>query len=227
MKKIKISVRLFSFVAMGVLLISAGSCKKKDSNTTPTLPTSGTVSDYDGNSYNYITIGTQAWITSNLKVKHYNDGTAIPYSATASSSGAYCYYNTTDIPKYGLLYNWYAVSSGKLAPSGWHVPTSADWSTLITYLGGTSSAGGAMKEAGTSDWTSPNTGATNSSGFTALPGGYDNGTPVDITNDGNFWSSTSASSTNAYYIYLYYGSAIAQQNSGIQKMGVSVRLVRD
>jgi uncharacterized protein (TIGR02145 family) len=229
MKRIKTSIKFISFIAMGTLLVFALSCKKKDSNTTNstnTTPVAGTVTDYDGNTYKTISIGTQVWMTQNLKVKHYNNGTAITYSAGSVSTGAYCYYATFDTAKYGLFYNFYAISGGTLAPTGWHVPTSADWTTLINYLGGTSAAGGALKESGTSDWMAPNTGATNSSSFNALPGGYSNGTMNDITQDGNFWSST-ASGSSASYLYLYYGSASASLSVGPQTMGLSVRCVKD
>jgi uncharacterized protein (TIGR02145 family) len=166
-------------------------------------------------------------MVTNLKVKHYRNGTAIPYSTSSSSSGAYSYYATYDTAKYALLYNWYAVTDAdSLAPAGWHVPTNADYTTLITFLGGSSAAAGALKEAGTADWMSPNTGATNSSGFTALPGGYYNGGPTDITQDGNFWSST-AGGSGAYYLYLYYGPGSAQQNTGLQTLGFSVRCVQN
>jgi uncharacterized protein (TIGR02145 family) len=186
----------------------------------------GSVYDIDGNKYSTVTIGTQVWMAENLKVLHYNNGTAIPYSATSVTSGAYSYYATFDTAKYGLYYNFYAVSSGNLAPTGWHVPTNAEWTTLITYLGGATAAAGALKETGTTDWMSPNSGATNSSGFTALPGGYNNGTPTGITQNGNFWSS-SASGSDAYYLYLYYGSSPATQNDGPQTMGLSVRCVQN
>jgi uncharacterized protein (TIGR02145 family) len=165
-------------------------------------------------------------MASNLKVKHYNNGSAITYSTTSSSSGTYCYYSTLDSAKFGLFYNFAAVSTGNLAPTGWHVPTNADYTTLITYLGGATTAGAALKESGTADWMTPNTGATNSSGFTALPGGYFLGSATDITNDGNFWSST-ASSSNAYYLYLYYGSTNATMDNGTQSLCLSVRCVKN
>ena len=114
----------------------------------------------------------------NLKTTKYNDGTSIPNVTNDTSwsnltTGAYCWYNNDVSYKnpYGALYNWYAVNTGKLAPKGWHVPSDAEWTTLITYLGGESIAGGKLKEAGTTHWLSPNTEATNSTGFSALPGG--------------------------------------------------------
>jgi|GEM_PF-4490758 len=148
----------------------------------PPLPPDAPAVDIDGNVYPAVVIGNQAWTTVNLRVTHYNDGTAIPHVTDGGtwsglSTPGYCYYNNSTDPakqeKWGALYNWYAVETGKLAPAtgGWRVPTDADWTILSDYLGGVSVAGGKMKEAGTANWSSPNTGATNESGFSALPGG--------------------------------------------------------
>jgi len=145
----------------------------------------GTVNDVDGNVYNTITIGSEIWMRENLKTTKYNDGTPIPFVASDElwctlSSPGFCwgkddiYYiiNETAYKNiYGALYNWYAVETGKLCPKGWHVPNYDEWTTLTTYLGGDSIAGGKLKETGTVHWNSPNAGATNESGFTALPGG--------------------------------------------------------
>jgi len=231
MKKNKNAFWLFPLMIAGVLLLFSYGCKK-DKNST-TVP--ATVTDYDGNVYNTITIGTQSWLVENLKVTHYRNGDAIPNVSTASSwgaltTGAYCCYNnmTADIAKYGLLYNWYAAVDGRnLAPTGWHVATNAEYSTLISYLG--SSAGGALKETGTLSWSTPNTGATNSSGFTGLPGGYcsNTGSFSDIGISGDFWTTTAASTANANALYLYYGNATASQSNYIKGIGLSVRCVMD
>jgi len=186
MKKrfLKITV-LFASVA---LILSA--CEK-DEDLTPSNPLNGkttaifndnvsygTMTDLDGNVYKTVTIGDQTWMAENLRTTTYNDGTAISYAADSAewinlSTGGYCNYNNTTneeaISTYGRLYNNAAVHSGKLAPTGWHVPTDEEWKTLITYLG--DEAGGKLKETGTTHWNSPNTGATNETGFTALPGG--------------------------------------------------------
>jgi len=139
----------------------------------------GIMTDVDGNNYKTIKIGNQEWMAENLKTTKYKDGTSIPLFTAATpmanfTSPGYCWYNSDSATyrnSYGALYNWYAVNTGKLAPTGWHVPTEAEWNTLIAYLGGESVAGGKLKEAGTSHWSSPNTGATNEVGFSALPGG--------------------------------------------------------
>jgi uncharacterized protein (TIGR02145 family) len=139
----------------------------------------GTVTDIEGNVYRTITIGGQTWMAENLKTSKYNNSTSIPQVTDSAvwrglTNGAYCYYNN-DIELvgivYGKIYNGYAVVTGNLCPFGWHVPTTNDWDAMIKYLGGKEVAGGKLKETGTAHWTAPNTGATNATGFSALPGG--------------------------------------------------------
>ncbi len=136
--------------------------------------------DYDGNAYDTVMIGTQVWLKENLRVTHYNNGDLIPNITgntewAATATGARCYYNNDSAsydPVYGVLYNWYAVSDSRhLCPAGWHVSGNAEWQAAENYLGGDVIAGGKMKEEGTLHWLSPNTGATNASRFTGLPGG--------------------------------------------------------
>lgn len=196
-----------------------------------------TVTDIDGNVYHTVTIGTQVWMVENLKTTKYRDGTSIPNVTdnTAWSNlttGAYCDYNNTpsNSSTYGRLYNWYAATDAhNIAPTGWHVPTDADWSTLTTYLGGESVAGGKLKEIGTTHWQSPNTGATNEVGFTALPGGYryDDGAFYGIGSDGYWWSATEYDATYAWDLGMFnYGSNV-DHYGGIKEDGFSVRCVRD
>lgn len=142
-----------------------------------TITCPSTVTDYDGNSYSTVLIGTQCWMKQNLKTTHYQTGGYISLITDASSwssltSAARCYPNgvSSNLSSYGYLYNWYAVNGGNLCPSGWHVPTDQDFTTLKNYLG--TNAGGAMKYPGIVYWSSPNTGATNSSGFSAYGAGY-------------------------------------------------------
>jgi uncharacterized protein (TIGR02145 family) len=142
-----------------------------------------TVKDIDGNIYHTIKIGTQVWLKEDLKTTRYNDGTAIPYVTNDTEwvnlkTGAYRRCNNDDSNKaiYGALYNWYTLDNGKLCPSGWHIPLDNEWEALIDYCGGWEIAGGKLKEAGTQHWDAPNVGATNESGFTALPfGGHGHG----------------------------------------------------
>lgn len=186
-----------------------------------------------------VTICTQVWMLKNLEVTAYRNGDPIPQVTDQATwagltTGAWCYYsnNSANGPVYGKLYNWYAVNDPRgLAPAGWHVPSDAEWATIETCLGGASVAGGAMKEAGTTHWTTPNTGATNSSGFTGLPGGgrYGSGTFGDVGGLGFWWSSTEASPTDAWSRYLSYGNGSINRNgsgSG-KKDGFSVRCLKD
>ncbi|MDO9254747.1 MAG: FISUMP domain-containing protein [Bacteroidales bacterium] len=135
----------------------------------------GHLNDIDGNVYKLVGIGNQIWMAENLKVTHYNDGTEIPNVTDTQewgglTSGAYCDYdnNPENSATYGRLYNAYSVWTEKLAPAGWHVPSDAEWSELFNFV---NRDGGALKETGLTHWVSPNTGATNSSGFNALPNG--------------------------------------------------------
>ncbi len=147
--------------------------------TFTTTATSQTVTDIDGNTYNTVQIGTQVWMSENLKTSRYRNGGSIPYvlgnaAWAALTTGAWSNYDhdAANDPIYGKLYNWYTTLGDTLCPTGWGVPTDAEWTTLTTYLGGESVAGGKMKSIGTAYWSSPNTGATNESGFSVLPGGY-------------------------------------------------------
>jgi uncharacterized protein (TIGR02145 family) len=196
-----------------------------------------------------VTIGTQIWTNKNLDVTTYRDGTPIPQVTdptawAALTTGAWCYYNNDPAigAVYGKLYNWYAVAGiydaaslndttlrKQLAPIGWHVPSDAEWTTLTTFLGGNNIAGGKMKETGTAHWNSPNTDATNSSGFTGLPGGYRNGNGAfgSIGNDGFWWSSSESLTSYAWYRYLYYNFSNATRTNYSKTYGFSVRCLRD
>ncbi len=195
----------------------------------------GTVTDVDGNVYKTIKIGEQLWMAENLKVTHYRNGEAIPNIMDNTewsnlSTGAYCVYNNdnSQIETYGLLYNWYTLSDSRnIAPPGWHVPSDEEWTKLENYLG--SDAGGKLKEPGTSHWNDPNTGATNSSGFTALPGGYryHNGSFYRIVYRGYWWSSTSDASHLAWTRRLSSDDTDLDRHSENKQEGFSVRLVSD
>jgi uncharacterized protein (TIGR02145 family) len=144
-----------------------------------TLSTTVTVTDIDGNIYNTVQIGNQVWMSENLKTTRYRNGGQIPNVTDNTawgnlSTGAWSYYNNdvSNDPIYGKLYNWYTTLGDTLCPTGWGVPTDAEWTTLTTYLGGSDVAGSKMKTIGNGYWNDPNTGAINSSGFSVLPGGY-------------------------------------------------------
>jgi uncharacterized protein (TIGR02145 family)/uncharacterized repeat protein (TIGR02059 family) len=195
-----------------------------------------TLTDIEGNIYNVIRIGTQIWMSENLKTTLYKDRIAITNVTDGSqwldlTTEAYCWYSndaTSYKDTYGALYNWYAVNTSNLCPSGWHVPNQADWTILANYLGGVSVAGGKLKEVGLLHWISPIPGATNESGFTGLPGGYRfiGGGFIGIGQGGYWWSSTDRT-TGAYGLNL--SSSYNSLNSyDYQKfMGFSVRCVKD
>ena len=198
----------------------------------------GTVTDIDGNVYETVQIGEQLWMAENLKVTRYNDGSEIPNITNNGdwnglSTGAYGDYdnNPTNSETYGRLYNWFVVGDDRgVCPDGWHVPTDAEYTVLTDYLGGTSVAGGKMKEAGLDHWNSPNTGATNESGFTALPAGYRNfnfGSYDGMGSSGYFWSSSESSSNSAWYRELSYGSSSVYRYANYKQFGFSVRCLGD
>jgi len=210
---------------------------------------------YDGVTYNTVQIGNQCWFKENLRTTKYNDGTSITNVTdnatwTSTTSGAYCCYsnNTSNCTTYGALYNWYAVNTGKLCPSGWHVPSDAEWTTLTNYLSanstywcGSNSSYIAKSLASTTSWNSSTTtcavgnnlSANNSTGFSALPGGsrtYDGGSFNDLGNYGYWWSSTEGDGSTAWYRYLYYHYAVVASDYylfGSKRNGFSVRCLRD
>jgi uncharacterized protein (TIGR02145 family) len=185
----------------------------------------------------YTIIGTQKWMLRNLDVITYRNGDTIPQVTdptewSSLTTGAWCYYNNDpangDI--YGKLYNWYAVNDPRgLAPEGYHVPNNDDWTTLINTLGGFVVAGGELKEAGTSHWAAPNTGATNSSKFTALPGGSRDffGTFDLINLNGFWWSSTEGSATSALSFFMSYNFTNVSFYYPNTTLGFSVRCIKD
>ena len=206
----------------------------------------GTIRDVDNNLYNIITIDGQVWMAENLKTTRFNDKTKIPlvtdYDAWAAlSTPGYSWYNNDkkNATTYGALYNWYTLDASRngnknVCPTGWHIPSHGEWLTLINYLGGEFNAGSKLKEAGTAHWQSPNTGATNESGFTALPGGlrYINGTFYDFGEAGYWWSSTEDDGPvngtyNAWYVYMNYSITNVGIGSTNEQYGLSVRCLKD
>jgi uncharacterized protein (TIGR02145 family) len=207
--------------------------------------TYGTMTDQDGNTYKTITIGTQTWMAENLRTTKWRNGGAIPIPYVTDDNewenltyGAYCNYNNDAkyTPVYGRLYNWFAVNDSRnLAPAGWHVPSDDEWTTLAFYLGGVSVAGGKLKETGTSHWFSPNTGATNETGFTALPGGYrDYWGKFRLNGDrGYWWTSTEDLGFYVGSVYFFMTKINAEllyydyPGRGNIQNGYSVRCVKD
>ncbi len=202
--------------------------------------TYGSLIDIDGNSYRTIKIGTQTWMAENLRTTKYRNGDPIPVVSTNSAwvslnTDAYCNYeNTSDdikIATMGRLYNWFAITDSRnIAPAGWHVATDAEWSSLTNFLGTEGNAGGKLKERGNKHWNSPNTSATNSSGFTALPGGrreYDTGLFINDTYDGFWWTSSAYNPDYSWYRYLHYSDAGIFRANFHKQYGFSVRCVQD
>ncbi len=199
------------------------------------------VIDIDGNGYDTVIISTQFWTKQNLNTTRYRNGDPIPKVTDATTwatltTGAWCWYNNdsaTYAATYGRLYNWYTVNDPRgMTPIGWHVPSDTEWAIMENNLGGAAVVGGAMKETGTKHWTTPNYGATNSSGFTGLPGAYRNasdGSFYYIGDYGYWWSSTEISATGALNRGLFYnnGNIINIRNGYHKRFGFSVRCVRD
>jgi uncharacterized protein (TIGR02145 family) len=230
--------RVFNFrhcyvILVCMIFILAAGCKK-------TADEPKTVIDIDGNVYKIVTIGTQTWFVENLKTTKLNDGTLMPDVTDKAewddlSTEAYCWYDddaATYKESYGALYNWFAVATGKLCPTGWHVASFNEWTTLIDYVGGTDVAGGKLKEVGTSHWNSPNEGATDEYGFKARAGGYRY--PVGITNNywiiGRscyIWTSTEETVYNSYAWEMTYDDTDIYENEENKNAGLSVRCIKD
>ena len=227
---------------------SSGTNYGNEVSFTTAASTALTVTDIDGNIYQTVAICNQIWTKKNLNVTKYRNGDVIPQVTDPTewgnlTTGAWCYTidNATNQPSqssslvYGKLYNWYAVNDPRgLAPSGYHIPTTTEWTTLTNCLGGSSIAGGKMKESGTNHWNSPNTGATNSSGFTSLPSGYKNNYGMLVGSTAMFWSSSLINTNLANYVWMFsdynYTDSVLQTtwppNSNV-KSGCSVRCLKD
>jgi len=235
-------------IMFGLAVFINVSCKKSAGTDTPSGPT---VTDIDGNIYHTVVIGTQTWMVENLKVKHYRNGDPILngsglYKALNDTVGIiYAYDNFAgNVSVYGWLYNWYAVADARsVAPIGWHVPTDADYTTLVAKLGGNyllangdTSAGGEMKETGVAHWGNanyPNTGATNISGWTGLPGGsIDAGSVYNgLHNYGIWWTTTTLEGANplkwAYSMRLLCTDKSARRGAWNKTSAYSIRCLSD
>src|SRR5690554_5326414 len=204
----------------------------------------------DGKVYQTVVIGNQVWMAENLA---YLPSVNMVADGSEDAAGSYYYvygYDGTNVADakatdnyatYGVLYNWTAAMDGEassttnpsgiqgVCPAGWHLPSDAEWTELTDYLGGTSVAGGKLKETGTTHWASPNTGATNETGFTALPGGYryGNGNFDYIGDNGNWWSATEDSTDTAWYRYMGFSYSDVYRLDYYKELGFSVRCLRD
>jgi uncharacterized protein (TIGR02145 family) len=232
------SLRTHLFILMVLSFTMVFCCKKESVQTVstdivfnPNL-TYNTLSDIEGNIYKTIQIGSQLWMAENLKTTKYNDGTDIPMftGSTSSANLVVAGYNwpnySIDNKKtYGALYDWTVVGTGKLCPSGWHVPSDTEWNNILPAFQGTVSlAGGKLKETGTSHWVKYNTEATNETGFTALPGGlfYPSGLYEGLGYVGHWWSS------GCFDYQMFYNlGQVNRFGNNLSHMGFSVRCTKD
>lgn len=205
-------------------------------------PTVGSVTDADGNVYKTVRIGTQTWMAENLKTSKLKDNTAITLisgnnaweGTTGANTPAFCYYNDDVANKatYGVFYNQYVIQTGKLAPTGWHVPTQAEWDVLVAYVGGLTVGGGKLKEIGTSHWTT-NVGATNDFGFAVLPSGARNYNVLECDGQGiytAFWTATAwgAGSAISGGVMNFNGSTTEiKSEAQTGNTGMPVRCIKD
>jgi len=211
-------------------------------------PNSPNVTDIDGNVYASVQIGNQCWMAENLRTSQNSDGSTIPNITpstawTQLSTGAWCNYgnNPANDAIYGKLYNWYAAANSNICPQGWHIPTDAEWQQLELalgmpagevnnggYRGGSQNVGGKMKA--TTLWNAPNTGATNESGFSGLPGGYryyTDGYFFNLRYYGFWWSASESGAENAWYRALDFSDAGVSRGASHKKNGYCLRCVRD
>jgi uncharacterized protein (TIGR02145 family) len=220
----KLSNMCFALITLFILI----GCSGGDSSTNNTQSNNPITEGQE------VTIGYQIWMQKNLDVSNYRNGDPItqvsnPDSFASMTTGAWCYYNYDSVngPLYGKLYNWYAVNDPRgLAPQGYHVPSDNEWSTLINFLGGDNVAAKKMKA--TTGWISPISGANNSSGFTALPGGF---LYFDIFygigTEGSWWSSTADGPGFAWVRTLGSDSPDAARANSVMSNGNSVRCIRN
>lgn len=192
------------------------------------------ITDVDGNTYHTIRIGDQIWMQENLRVTKFQNGTLLKqlsYQSDWTEKNSSGYYTNVDNAAFGYIYNGYVlIENQNICPPGWHVPTMSEWNALIDYLGGSSVAGGKMKESSDSYWISPNIGADNTSGFTALPNGYvgTEGDPHEKLEEACIMVATFDSYGNPGFIGIHYNysSAFFNQNSS-KVTGSSIRCIKN
>jgi len=227
---------IYLLLVIGSITVFTNSCKEDDDDNNDPDPIL-TVTDIDGNVYNVVEIGNQQWMVENLKVTQYKDSTPIAEVTNGAAwenltTPAYCWYNNDEVAKeaYGALYNWYAVYFDNLCPNGWHVPSMNQWEILFNHLGGDSIAGGKLKDTGTTHWATPNTGATNESGFTAMPGGVRlNYGPFDYVGEyGYWWSSTENTGSFSWGVRMDYDSiGVLVSGDFSIETGLSIRCLKN
>jgi uncharacterized protein (TIGR02145 family) len=226
-------MRYYRFKLSAILLLGLGL-----TGLFAQTPSSNTVTDMDNNVYQTVIIGPQEWMAENLKTSRYNDGTAIPLVTDNKAwsnltTPGYCW-NSNDTFSYkdiyGALYNWYTVETGKLCPSGWHIPTDAEWTILFDFMNDSSEiAADKFKETGTTHWNAKKSYATNETGFTALPGGgrYRYGAFAGVNFYGYWWSATESGTRNAWLWFMYSKSREVSRKDYNKQYGFSVRCLKD
>lgn len=223
--------RTFTYFLLSLTLIFlVHGCSKEERPPDP-------VTDIDGNTYKTVRIGTQIFMSENLRTTRFNDGTDIQLVGSgdawrALTTPAICWYaneETTNKEKFGALYNAYAIDSGKLCPVGWHVPSREEWDNLRDFLGDTLKGGGQLKGRGTEIWLDPNKGAENSSGFSATGAGirYFEGSFTAQSSFTAIWSSTNEGTKNSWYLSLYFGDETVKMGHASKNNGFSVRCIKD
>jgi uncharacterized protein (TIGR02145 family) len=223
---------------------SAGTAYGNEVSFTTTAGGGGIVTNpgagvtFGGYTYSSIVLGNgQEWMAENLRSISYANGDPIQNVTDNTiwqnlTAGAWAHYNNDNQYEnpYGKLYNWYTVADPRnVCPTGWHVPSDAEWTVLSDYLGGEAVAGGKMKSTGTAYWVSPNTNATNESGFSGLPGGNRgvDGVFLYVGNNGHWWSSAELDTDYAWFRYLFYSNGNVPIVPGFKAVGFSVRCLRD
>ncbi|MFA7123788.1 MAG: fibrobacter succinogenes major paralogous domain-containing protein [Candidatus Delongbacteria bacterium] len=240
MSRIRYEMILIS--AFIIILMTFAGCSEETITAEPFVDhtgETGTVTDIDGNVYTTIGIGGQIWMAENLKVTRYRNGDEIPevqdYLAWyALTTPGRCSYNNdpANSVTFGQMYNWQAVSdTRKISPEGWHMPSDDEWDALINWVGGPDSAGVKLKETGFVHWAAPNEGASNESGFTALPGGWriNMGNFYDLTTRGYWWtiSNDYLPSSMATAYGMYNDSVKVEDLAIIRNFGLYARCVKD
>ena len=251
--KRKNSIWLYLLLILGIGLFLLFGCQNED-NVNICDPSVGfttaifnpninynTVTDQNGNVYKTVIIGSQTWMAENLRATCFRNGDPLPEITDSItwgnlSTAAYCNYNNTrntdTIATYGRLYNWFAVNDDRnIAPDGWHVATHEEWMTMVNHLQGDSIAGGLLKEMGINHWDNPNKGATNESGFTALPGGQQRSYWgfSEMGEYGYWWSASEGSEVdeNAWHIHLCTRYILVGGCECGKVNGYAVRCVKD
>jgi uncharacterized protein (TIGR02145 family) len=220
----------YVILIQGIILFLLSGCEKGEDSPDP-------VSDIDGNIYQTVAIGNQVWMAENLRTTKLNDGTEIKMISKNqewhyTTAPAFSWYNNDSslfkVP-FGALYNAYVAENNKICPEGWHVPTIDEWKLLSESLGDSLLAGGKLKSEGTTQWHSPNTGADNSSVFTALPSGmrYFEGTFSSLSYFTAYWSSSKADTSSMNYMSLSYLDSKTTFGAKSNKYGFSIRCIRN